>query len=73
MRKTSTMLASAAAMLASIDFGRDKGINAIDLNLGAGIKNLSYKPSFKRGKPNPPGTKLARKAAKGRISKATIR
>lgn len=37
------------------------------------MANSMRPPAWRRGKPNPPGTKLARKAAKGRISKATIR
>lgn len=37
------------------------------------MANSMRPPEWRRGKPNPPGTKLARKAAKGRISKATIR
>lgn len=37
------------------------------------MANSMRKPAWRRGKPNHPGTKLARKAAKGRISKATIR
>ena len=71
MRKTSTLLAAAAAMLAARApmFGND--VNVIDLAYAPGGPKLS--PTFKRGKRNPPGTKLARKAAKGRISTATIR
>ena len=68
-RHLSSLLAMAAAVI-----GGGKSIGVIDhLRVAENGYAPGRQPSWRRGKPNPAGTKLARKAAKGRISRSTIR